>query len=51
MTLMGWVVVRVATIGHVSLMQPASFVAGAAIAALTGTQLRAGRRPAQPNAA
>lgn len=48
---MGWIVVRVATIGHVSLMQLAPFVAGAAIAALAGTQLRAGRRPAQLNAA
>ena len=31
-----WIVVQVAIIGYVSWMQPVSFVAGAAIAALAG---------------
>jgi hypothetical protein len=42
--LMLWIVVQVSIIGYVSWMQPTSFVAGAAIAALAGSMLRAERR-------
>ncbi|HEX5641789.1 MAG TPA: hypothetical protein VFZ86_05540 [Thermoleophilia bacterium] len=43
-TLMSWIVVQVAMIGYVSWMQPVSFVAGAAVAALAGSALRGVRR-------
>jgi hypothetical protein len=45
--LMLWIVVQVAIIGYVSALQPISFVAGAAIAALACVLLRAERREAR----
>jgi hypothetical protein len=42
--LMLWIVTQVSIIGYVSWMQPASFAAGAAIAALAGVLIRDGRR-------
>jgi hypothetical protein len=39
-----WIVVQVSIIGYVSWMQPTSFIAGAAIAALAARLLRAERR-------
>jgi hypothetical protein len=41
---MAWIVVQLAIIGSVSPLQPISFVAGAAIAALAGIALRKERR-------
>ena len=41
-----WIVVQVSIIGYVSWMQPTSFVAGAAIAALAAVALRRARAQA-----
>jgi hypothetical protein len=49
--LMLWIVVQVSIIGYVSWMQPTSFVAGAAIAALAGALIRGERRAQVASAA
>ena len=45
LVLMAWIVVQVAIISLVSWMQPTSFIAGAAIAALAGALIRGGALP------
>jgi hypothetical protein len=49
--LMLWIIVQVSIIGYASWMQPVTFVAGAAIAALAGTLLRSERRAEVASAA